>query len=84
MIRNYTDIKVFTGNAHPELAMQIARELGTNLGKSEIISFSDSETSLKIDENLKFTKRQNQVAFGWEFAEIANNLEYSALQIICC
>ncbi|OOB78260.1 MAG: ribose-phosphate pyrophosphokinase [Epulopiscium sp. Nele67-Bin002] len=55
MIRNYTDIKVFTGNAHPELAMQIAKELGISLGKSEITSFSDSETSLKIDEKVRGT-----------------------------
>jgi ribose-phosphate pyrophosphokinase len=55
MIRNYTDIKVFTGNAHPTLAKEIAQELGMNVGKSEIMSFSDGETSVKIDEKVRGT-----------------------------
>ena len=55
MIRNYTDIKVFTGNAHPELAAEIARCLDINLGKSEILRFSDGEISVKIDEKVRGT-----------------------------
>ncbi|OOO00749.1 MAG: ribose-phosphate pyrophosphokinase [Epulopiscium sp. Nele67-Bin004] len=55
MIRNYTDIKVFTGNAHPQLAIETARELGISLGKSEVTKFSDGETSVKIDEKVRGT-----------------------------
>ena len=55
MIRNYTDIKVFAANAHPELAAEIAKELGVTLGKSEILRFSDGEVSVKIDEKVRGT-----------------------------
>ncbi|MGL4362851.1 MAG: ribose-phosphate diphosphokinase [Cellulosilyticaceae bacterium] len=55
MIRNYTDIKVFTGNAHPELAAEIAKCLDVTLGKSEILRFSDAEVSVKIDEKVRGT-----------------------------
>ncbi|ONI43743.1 ribose-phosphate pyrophosphokinase [Epulopiscium sp. SCG-B10WGA-EpuloA2] len=53
MIRNYTDIKVFTGNAHKELALAVTEELGIELGKSEVGSFSDGEISVKIDEKVR-------------------------------
>ncbi len=55
MIRNYTDIKVFTGNAHPELALNTSKELGINLGKAEVMAFSDGETAVKIDEKVRGT-----------------------------
>ncbi|MHC1749014.1 MAG: ribose-phosphate diphosphokinase [Cellulosilyticaceae bacterium] len=55
MIRNYTDIKVFTGNAHPELAEEIARILNISLGKSEVTRFSDGEIGVKIDEKVRGT-----------------------------
>lgn len=55
MIRNYTDIKVFTGSAHPELATEIAKCLDLNLGKSECLRFSDGEVSVKIDEKVRGT-----------------------------
>lgn len=55
MIRNYTDIKVFTGNAHPELAEEIARGLNISLGKSEVTRFSDGEIGVKIDEKVRGT-----------------------------
>lgn len=55
MIRNYTDIKVFTCNAHPKLAKEIAQGLGVSLGKSEVLKFSDGEVSVKIDEKVRGT-----------------------------
>ncbi len=55
MIRNYTDIKVFTGNAHPQLAREIAEKLDIHLGKSEIARFSDLEIGVKIDEKVRGT-----------------------------
>lgn len=55
MIRNYADIKVFTCNAHPELAEEIAKCLGVTLGKSEVLRFSDGEVSVKIDEKVRGT-----------------------------
>ena len=55
MIRVYTDIKVFTCNAHPKLAAQIAENLGITVGKSEVSMFSDGEISVKIDEKVRGT-----------------------------
>ena len=55
MIRNYADIKVFTCNAHPQLAEEIAKCLGVTLGKSEVLRFSDGEVSVKIDEKVRGT-----------------------------
>jgi len=55
MIRNYADIKVFTANAHPELAKEIAKGLDLSLGKSEVVRFSDGEISVKIDEKVRGT-----------------------------
>lgn len=55
MIRNYADIKVFTGNANPQLAKQIAEKLDIQIGKSETTRFSDGEISVKIDEKVRGT-----------------------------
>ena len=55
MVKVYTDIKVFTCNAHPKLADQIAEQLGITLGKSEVSMFSDGEISVRIDEKVRGT-----------------------------
>lgn len=46
-------IKIFTGNAHPQLAEAIASELGMKLGASEVGQFSDGETFVKIQETVR-------------------------------
>lgn len=46
-------IKIFTGNAHPELAKNIAEILKVKLGDSEVGQFSDGEISLKINETVR-------------------------------
>ncbi|MBS1262355.1 MAG: Ribose-phosphate pyrophosphokinase [Calditrichaeota bacterium] len=46
-------IKIFTGNAHPELAKKIADYIGMPLGKAEVGRFSDGEISVKIHENIR-------------------------------
>lgn len=55
MVKVYTDIKVFTCNAHPKLAEEIAEQLGITLGKSEVGMFSDGEISVRIDEKVRGT-----------------------------
>jgi ribose-phosphate pyrophosphokinase len=47
------EIKVFTGNANKKLAEQIVEELGVKLGKVEVSQFSDGETQVKIEENVR-------------------------------
>src|SRR5436190_7100430 len=46
-------IKIFSGNAHPELAAEICGELGIELGKSSTERFSDDEYNFQIGENVR-------------------------------
>ena len=46
-------MKLFTGNAHPELARAIARELGLDLTDVRVDAFPDGETFVKINENIR-------------------------------
>ncbi|QJC34410.1 ribose-phosphate diphosphokinase [Enterobacteriaceae endosymbiont of Donacia crassipes] len=48
-----TKIKLFTGNAIPDLATKIAHHLYINLGKIFVGRFSDGEISVKINENIR-------------------------------
>ncbi|CAL4320166.1 Ribose-phosphate pyrophosphokinase [Buchnera aphidicola (Eriosoma grossulariae)] len=48
-----TDMKLFSGNAIPELAKSIADRLYTNLGKASVGRFSDGEVSVQINENVR-------------------------------
>ncbi|MGI6737533.1 MAG: ribose-phosphate diphosphokinase [Anaerovoracaceae bacterium] len=48
-----SDYKIFTGNAHPELAEEIAAILGKPLGKSTVNKFSDGEISVNIYESVR-------------------------------
>ena len=43
-------LRIFTGNAHPQLANDIANILDVPLGKSKTVIFPDSETYVIIDE----------------------------------
>ena len=47
------NIKIFTGNSHPELAREIAKALNIPLGKAEVGTFSDGEISVNIKETVR-------------------------------
>ncbi len=47
------DMKIFAGNATPELAKKIADRLYMNLGEAKVGSFSDGEISVEITENVR-------------------------------
>jgi len=47
------ELKVFTGNAHPELAKHIVQYLGIPLGKAEVFQFSNENIFVKILENVR-------------------------------
>ena len=47
------DLKVFTGNAHPELAKAICDYLGIPLGQAEVFKFTNENTFVKIMENVR-------------------------------
>lgn len=46
-------LEVFAGNANPELAKEIAQNLGIVLGRSVVNTFSDGEIQVKIDESVR-------------------------------
>ena len=46
-------IRVFSGNANLPLAEKITANLGVPLGKVNVTSFSDGETRVEIDENVR-------------------------------
>ncbi len=46
-------LKLFTGNANPELAESVARHLDMDLGKAQVGTFSDGEVSVEIHENVR-------------------------------
>lgn len=47
------NLKVFTGNANPEIAREICEYLEIDLGKAEVKQFSDGEISVEIGENVR-------------------------------
>ena len=49
----FSDYKVFAGNAHTELAEEIASIMGKPLGKATVKKFSDGEISVNIGESVR-------------------------------
>ncbi|MBI4100435.1 ribose-phosphate pyrophosphokinase [Candidatus Microgenomates bacterium] len=47
------NFKIFSGTANPELSSKIAKELGVELGKVEIIRFADTESRVWVEEKVK-------------------------------
>ncbi|MEK7812187.1 MAG: ribose-phosphate pyrophosphokinase-like domain-containing protein, partial [Candidatus Desantisbacteria bacterium] len=47
------DIKIFSGNANRGLAEEICRHVGIPLGNAEVDSFSDGETCIQINDNVR-------------------------------
>ena len=53
MAATHSDMKIFTGNAHRDLARRISAYLGVPLGDATVTSFPDGETFVKINENIR-------------------------------
>ena len=47
------DIKLFAGNATPELAKKISERLYISLGDATVGRFSDGEIQVQINENVR-------------------------------
>ncbi|MDB5775343.1 MAG: prsA, partial [Herbaspirillum sp.] len=47
------NLMVFTGNANPDLAIEVAAKLGIPLGKANVSKFSDGEVMVEINENVR-------------------------------
>ena len=48
-----SNLMIFTGNANPALAAKVASKLGIPLGKAFVSKFSDGETTVEINENVR-------------------------------
>lgn len=48
-----SELKIFTGTGHPELAQQIAGYIGVPVGEAQVRAFPDGETSVRILENVR-------------------------------
>ena len=49
----FNSIAIFTGNAHPSLAKEIAKCLGGKISGAMVSYFSDDEVRVKIKENVR-------------------------------
>ena len=47
------DIKIFTGNAYPKAAEEIAKSLGLTVGKCSVGHFADGEVSVSLEESVR-------------------------------
>jgi ribose-phosphate pyrophosphokinase len=50
---SFQDMMIFTGNANPRLAQNVAEHLGISLGRAQVGTFSDGETMVEIQENVR-------------------------------
>ena len=50
---SYDSLMVFTGNANPKLASDVARHLNIQLGKATVGRFSDGEVMVELLENVR-------------------------------
>ena len=46
-------LKIFSGNANPDLAQEIVQYLGVNMGAAKVSRFSDGEIQVKINESVR-------------------------------
>ena len=53
MPRGFKNLKIFSGNANPGLAQEIAEYLGIGLGASKVERFSDGEIFLTVEESVR-------------------------------
>ena len=65
----YDEMKIFTGNSHPQLAQDIANYVGVPLGECEVFKFSNDNTFVQILENV----RQRDVFLIQPFAYPVND-----------
>lgn len=49
----FEDLKVFTGNAHPQLAADVCSYLKIELGRCEVFKFNNDNTFVQIKENIR-------------------------------
>lgn len=53
MATSLPDFMIFTGNANPALASEVAKDLNTTLGQADVGRFSDGEVTVEITQNVR-------------------------------
>ncbi len=53
MEKRFKDLKIITGNSNPELAKEICDYIGIDLAKSDVMTFSDGEIGLSLNESVR-------------------------------
>ena len=53
MQTHHPDFMLFTGNANPSMAAEIAQNLGISLGAAHVGRFSDGEVTVEIQQNVR-------------------------------
>ncbi len=53
MQTHHPDFMIFTGNANPSMAAEIAQHLGISLGAAQVGRFSDGEVTVEIQQNVR-------------------------------
>jgi len=53
MFRSQTEMKIFCGSAHRNLAQRICTGIGVPLGDATVSTFPDGETFVKINDNIR-------------------------------
>src|ERR1700760_712230 len=53
MFRSQTEMKIFCGSSHRQLAQRICAYVGVPLGNATVTSFPDGETYVKINDNIR-------------------------------
>lgn len=51
----FSKLKLFTGNANPDLAKEVASFAGVPIGDAEVFKFSNDDTFVKINDNVRGT-----------------------------
>ena len=72
------DLKVFSGNSHPELAKDICDYLGIQLGQCDVFKFRNDNTFVSFKENI----REKDVFLVQSFSEPVNDLIMELLIMI--
>jgi ribose-phosphate pyrophosphokinase len=66
--RVFGSLQIFSGNANPELAREVARYMGTSLGSADVFQFSNENVFVRINE----TVRENDVFVVQPFSSPVN------------
>ena len=53
MVMYEDNIKIFCGNSNPEMAANICKHLGLDIGKSTVRTFADGEASVSLEETVR-------------------------------